>query len=489
MSSKSSKKSVVSDSIYNSAGNYFGHLCNAVKGFYSAKFLGPEGFGLWSIIQFYVNFGIFLPLGIDYYVQRQIAQNLKVRKDAENFFLIKLIALYSLLFSAFVIVIGCIVLTFISKEKDPLLYYGVIFVFASIAGQLSERFIFALLTAYGHFKANGLNRALRGLVGLGVVILLIEKHQIFAMYWAYALSYIGPSLIILGIYIKKIVKNAGLVARADSKDAKPLKIIIRQSLQICGIMFLNNIMYRLENFFITSSYSTLENGLYFMAVNITNALNVAFASSMAVSYQRMNMWYGQRKDKGEVFDYSMEVAGKVTMLYPFVMALAYYILPIIFHLMFPKFMNSIPLLKILVFAGYFKAIYTLYGFHALAVKAQRILLYQRIVVVFIGCIIFFLGSRHLSILNITYLSAGVNFMFMLAGIILSHALSDVKFRVYPFFKSFLLYPAFFIIILFFTESIDWGCGFITEMLIKMAVSSTVYLIVIIGVRNFITGKE
>ncbi len=476
MKGENKEKSILKDGLYVLISNYFAQACNIIRSFYSANILGPAGYGLWSIIQFYIEFGKFSPLGMDESVSREITQNILKSKTKENFYAIKIYSIYSLLLSVLTILAGT---TFVFLWGDPenkIRYYGIIFVTASLVAWQMDRLVYTLLSAYGKFNYTSLMRALYAIISLVIVITLIDKLQILAMYLSYFWATLIPPLIIFLIYYKTIINNFKNIKKTSTVQRQHLKTLFKNSVSLLTVSVLNTLLSTLDRFFVAQSYSNYDNGIYFFASNIAMSLNFFIFSFTIVIYQRMNLSYGEHSDHKIMFEYIIKACRKAAIYFPYVIILAYYVIPSFFVLMFPKYVSSIFFLRCFVFAGYFYSIFMLLNYELMTIKKQKLLNIVYTFIIILGAAAYLVISRNFSISVMPYMVIILSMVLMLTNLYLSRKISGGIYKKRKLLLSLLLPPAILLIIMK-TEDQILPDGDFNTYIIKAVVATVLYLII------------
>jgi len=476
------KKSVIKDGLYVLSGHYFAQACNVIRGFYSANTLGPAGYGLWSIIQFYLEFAKFLPLGIDEFSARQLTQNIGKNKYDENLHIIRCYFLFTVIGAMVLLVFGCACLFFWGDKNNPIQYYGIMFVSASLIATLFDRFTYALLTSYGYFQKTALVRQLQAIISLSVVILLIGKYKILAMYWAYFLMLTLSLMIISLLSIKPILRKL-----RESFLAPRIKNYFRHLIKAAFFLFMLNIvnscLTNLDRFFVTRHYNAYENGIYFFAGNISMSLNLIVFSFTIVLYQRMNLFFGETHKADETFKYALAACKKVALFFPYVITISFYIIPILFKLFFKPYEPSIFFLRGLSISGYFYSLFLLLTYQLIATRQQRQLLFLSLIFIAFGIFIYEFASRSLPLNKIPYFVITLNGLFMLITLLLARHLANVTYPMTNIFKDVFFLPLVMAAIIAFFELGIYPGNTLKGLTLKSLGVPLSYLLLSLWIRN------
>ena len=481
--SKKKENSILKDGLYVLVSNYFAQACNIVRGFYSANILGPAGYGFWSIIQFYVEFGKFSPLGMDESASREITQNILKKRTNENLYTIKIYTLYSLLLSFITFIFGGLFLYFFGKPENQIQYYGVIFVTGSIVAWQMDRVAYTILSAYGKFAYTSLMRALYAIISLTIVVTLIQKFEIIAMYWSYFVATIIPPIIIAIIYSRTILNKFNNIYAAEIKTNSYTKMLFRNSFSLLIVSVLNAILANLDRFFVAQNYSNYDNGIYFFAANIAMSLNFFIFSFTVVIYQRMNLSYGEHSDHKITFEYIIKACRKAAIYFPYIIIVAYYIIPSFFVLMFPEYVASIFFLRCFVFAGYFYSIFMLLNYELMAIKKQKLLNIMYIIIIALGSAVYLLASKKLEIASIPYLVIALSIVLMLSNLYLSRKISGGIYKKRRLLLTLLSTPAIVFIIMRAEDYLIPDSNVYTY-LIKAAIVLAIYFVIHKKIEKF-----
>ncbi len=459
------ENSILKDGLYVLISNYFAQACNIIRGFYSANILGPAGYGLWSIIQFYIEFGKFSPLGMDESVSREITQNI-----------LKVYSIYSLLLSILTILAGAAFIFFWGDPENKIRYYGIIFVTASLVAWQMDRLAYTILSAYGKFNYTSLMRALYAVISLAIVITLINKLQILAMYLSYFWATFIPPIVILVIYYKTIINSIKDIRGPSIIQKDHLKTLFRNSVSLLIVSLLNTILANLDRFFVAQNYSNYDNGIYFFASNIAMSLNFFIFSFTVVIYQRMNLSYGEHSDHKMMFEYIIKACRKAAIYFPYIIITAYYVIPSFFVLMFPEYITSIFFLRCFVFAGYFYSIFMLLNYELMTIKKQKMLNFVYTVIIIIGSIIYMFLSKNLEIAFMPYMVIALSIVLMLTNLYLSRKISGGIYKKRKLLSVLLSAPVILLIIMKTEDYFIPDAAFYTYI-VKAIIGSLIYFIV------------
>ncbi len=476
-------KSIIKDGIYTLSSNYFAQACNIVRGFYSANILGPTGYGLWSIIQFYMEFGKFTPLGMDEAASREITQNLLKNKSKENFHITRIYSIYAVVLSLLIIIAGILFLSIFGDKNNPVQYYGIIFVTGSLVACQMDRFAYTILSSHGKFSHTSLMRGIYAVVSLTIVILLVGKLKILAMYWSYFFGTAIPPLIILLIYLRHIINRREDISISKAEHPKYTKQLFRSSLSLLAVSVMNTVLANLDRFFVAKNYSNYENGIYFLAGNIAMSLNLAIFSFTVVIYQRMNLLYGEHNDTKKTFEYIIGACRKAAMYFPYLMIFAYYIIPCIFMLLFKEYIASIFFLRCFVFAGYFYSIFLLLNYELVAIKKQKLLNVVYLTIIILGSSIYLAATKKLGIDQIPYIVIVLIIVLMLSNLYLSRKISGGIYKKRRLLINLLSTPLALFIIMQIADHYISDLNFY-NYLIKAGLSLGAYYLF----HRFIAGK-
>lgn len=467
---------ILKDSLYVLVSNYFAHGCNIFRSFYSANILGPAGYGLWSIIQFYIEFGKFSPLGMDESVSREITQNILKNRTKQNFYAIKVYSIYSLLLSILTLLAGAAFMFFWGDPENKIQYYGIIFVTASLVAWQMDRLAYTLLSAYGKFNYTSLMRALYAIISLTIVITLINKLQILAMYLSYFWATFIPPLVILAIYYKIIINKLRDIKDGSIIQKEYLVTLFKNSISLLMVSLLNTVLANLDRFFVVQNYSNYDNGIYFFASSIAMSLNFFILSFTIVIYQRMNLLFGERNDKKELFKYIIKACQKTALYFPYVVILAYYIIPSFINKFFPDYKSSIFFLRCFVFAGYFYSVFMLINYQLISIKKQKLINIMYSIIIIIGAIIYSIFSNNLNIKYMPYAVIFLNIILMLSNLYLSRKISGSIYKKRKLLITMLSTPVVILVIILLSDKITISDSFYTYN-IKAIICLLVYYLI------------
>lgn len=452
-------KKLKKDNFYTIFSSYFSQFCNIFRSFYSAGVLGPIEYGIWSIVQFYINFGKHASLGVNDAAQRSITQNIFKRKKRENFYIIKFYLIFILMLSALFLVLGFIAFNYLNL-KDKLHSYTIIFFTFTIILLLFERFSFSILSAYGKFKYSSIQTVMFSIISLVIVFLLVREYRVVGMYWSYFLGLLIPVILIFFIFSKTIFYNVKLIFNASKPRSGYTRSLFLNSLFLNLIIFSSTIVLTLERFFVSFMCSNYDNGIYFMAANIAQALTLAAYSITLVIYQRINLNYGKDGNIENTFLKTLEASKKVSIFYPVFLIAAFFFIPCFFYLFFKKYLGSIYYLRWLSIAGFFYSIFLLFNYQLMAIKKQKKLITSYLILLVLGSFLYYFILKKYNINVLPYAVVSFNFIMLLNNFIMSSVYCDSK----NSFNSFINLMLPFSLVLIISTILDYFIVFSNQAL-------------------------
>lgn len=477
-------KTIVRDGIYTLISNYFSQFCNIFRSFYSASILGPVGYGIWGVVQFYINFGQYASLGVNDAAERGITQNLLNERKQENFYILKFYLIFIFSLAVVFLTIGSTIFHFFNFESD-LHRITVVFLTFALVAWLFERFSFVTLNAYGKFKYSAIQKAMFSLVSLTTVFLLVRNYKVIGMYWAYFLGLSVPVVVLFFIFSKTIFSNVKNITNARKPEIGFKRKLILNSILLNFVTLSSAIIFYLERFFVSFLCTNYENGIYFMAANISYSLTLAVFSFTIVIYQRINLSYGQDKDTKNTFLKTVEASKKAAIYYPIFIIAAFFFIPCFFHLFFTKYIPSIYYLKWLSVAGFFYSIFLLFNYQLVAIKKQKTLFVRYLIGMVLGCILYFTILKNYNLKLMPFAAIFFNMLMFLNNFFMSSRYSGFKnvFKNLKFFIKFLIPPAVVLSLAFILNNIKIVSNVAFSYGIKGAIVLLVYLCLLFIARK------
>jgi O-antigen/teichoic acid export membrane protein len=478
-------KTIVRDGIYTLISNYFSQFCNIFRSFYSASLLGPVGYGIWSVVQFYINFGKYASLGVNDAAEREITQNLLNERRQENFYIIRFYLLFIISLAVLFLALGSTIFYFFNFEINFHKITIVFFTFALVAW-LFERFSFVILNAYGKFKYSAIQKAMFSLVSLIMVFFLVRNYKVIGMYWAYFLALSVPVVVVFFIFSKTIFSNIKHVFFAKKPELGFKRKLISSSVLLNFVTLSSAIVFYLERFFVSYLCSNYENGIYFMAANISYSLTLAVFSFTIVIYQRINLNFGQDKNIKNTFLKVVEASKKAAVYYPIFIIVAFFFVPCFFHLFFIKYIPSIYYLKWLSVAGFFYSIFLLFNYQLVAIKKQKPLFLRYLIGMFLGSILYFSILKNYNLKLIPFAVILFNMLMFLNNFFMSSSCSGFKniFDNLKLFIKFLIPPTFVISLALILNSVNVVSDLAFSYGIKGFIVLLIYLSILFIARKF-----
>ena len=324
----------------------FGSIAKAIAqmivGFVVAKFVSPKDFGLWNTINLSLTYSLFLQAGLINGLNRELPFLFGNNKDDEAIKMAGTVQTFTLLISILVLLFGLIYVILFSGNSDKL-FYGILGMILIIVLNFYQNYLFSTFRSRDSFFKLSILQFVHAFVNLSTLILVFY----YAYYGLVLKTIIVSFVYVLLMHIYRPIKVKLLW------DKKSFIKLISVGLPIFGLAYIESIASTTDKLLLLK-YSNLEElGIYSFAFYIFSSFSILPSSIANYIYPKMTYNYSKTNDKLIIWEYVKKITKLLLMILIPIAIIGYFICPYLIESLFPKYVKSIPIMQILIFASVF----------------------------------------------------------------------------------------------------------------------------------------
>lgn len=342
---ESRKKIMMKDTMLYATANYVSQGIGMVNSFLLRFFMGPGGMGVWSMIQVVLGYGAHAGLG----TMRALARDYPLLRGQKKFDQADLVKnstmTFTLVMSAIpaVLLMGFVLLKFNSLEKTFLV--GLFFLVGFLFVQRFYDFLITLLRSEKRFDVLSRQIVLNALGGLLITVVLVKPWHIYGLYAGTAL--------VTGFLIFVVI-HAKLYSFRLCWHQETIKNELKLGLPLAASGFLYTFLLGLDKLVLAKKLGFYEVGLYSIAMMVSNYIFSLPMTFSNVLFPNLLEHYGEHKeDPSKVMQYLEKPVFVLSILVPFLCALAFVFMPVLIGLFLKKFVAGLDCMKIYLLGSFF----------------------------------------------------------------------------------------------------------------------------------------
>jgi len=325
-----------------SGGSMFSAVAQLFVGLAIAKYVQPNDLGLWTTISLGLTYSFFLQLGMFNGFGRELPYaygqgNIQKAED-----MTALIQTFTLLISLIVLLTGLSIFLFAPQENHKV-KIGLIAITFVIILNFFQTY---LLVTY---------RSKNSFLKLSAIQVVYGLSNIISLLFVFYYSFYG--LIIKAITVASIYVGLLLIYRPIKVglywNKKTLLDLLKVGLPIFLLSYVQSIALTADKLWILH-YSDLEDvGLYSFGYYAFSSFSLFAYSVASYVYPKMTFQYGKNNNKLELWKYVKKITLILIIIQIPLAISGYYFIPLVISTFFPSYIQSIPVMQILIFAGLF----------------------------------------------------------------------------------------------------------------------------------------
>jgi len=341
---KKEERNIVKETTALSLAMYISQLILGLRGFIIARFLGPNLYGLWSILTTIILAAIHLGLGTSQALVREIPLNVGKNKANEN----AEIQQNSFTFQIFVSLGICVVLlmltltSLINSLKGEIRLLGVVLIFNNTYYFLTKK-----LTSEKRIYSLAIYIIAYAILNTAIGIFLLFFLKINGLLLGMIISHL--SLFVISLKRRHLSINLQL-------NRSILDRLIKIGFPIMILAMSSLFMQYIDRFLVFTLLGNTMTGYYALASYISVLFHYIPHSMSNVLFPRMMHKYGRTSEKKEIEEYFIQPITILAFGTPILLGLVFINVDIAILYLLPEYIPSLIIIKILVLSLFFSII-------------------------------------------------------------------------------------------------------------------------------------
>jgi len=338
---------VLSDIVHLVTSNLFKHLLSLITAFIRPKWLSPEHFGIWSLLNTVIGYMAYFDLGLRSAMRYEIPKH---RDAPEKLAIIQGTSFWAMLTMVFILSLATTVFIFVVDVNEMMRNCVLIVIFTVILGVYFEQ-RFNEMRGYQEFQLISKMVYLRFSISSILTLVLIYFWDIYGAFAAVAISVL-MSNIFLRLY--------GTQMRYLHFDWGQCKYLIRLGFPIM-MMAITEVVLRMTDKWVVVVYlGTRELGYYGIAAMILGPLLSIPGVSRDVTESLLmkEFSYNNANSRARIVERYLATPLLQTccLTMPLLIGIAFFAVPAFIHLFLPQYVAGIQSTQILLIGCFFMAV-------------------------------------------------------------------------------------------------------------------------------------
>ncbi len=327
--------------LQNFSGESVGALLGIVSGFFYAKILGPDIYGVWQTAFVLISYMAFMALGLPFLVKRDYPALVRENKKHEADYIANLVFTFSLftsgLFCTVLVVWGLL-------SKGNVLFNHSLWILAAYV-------LISIPAGYGNIIHKAINDYKT--ISTAKIMLAVGSVAIIPfIYW------FGFYALIFGFAINNVIQSVFYFRRRPIKykltwNSAKLKTLLKITFPIFLVTVISTVFGSIDRLLIASMLDFRNVGLYSLSTFLSKPLTLFVSSFAVVLFTQLNEHYG-RSTEGHVIDKHVDIPVRfLSGFFPPLIGIGILALPLLTSVFLPKYTGGILAAQINVFSIYF----------------------------------------------------------------------------------------------------------------------------------------
>ncbi len=393
-----------------SGGSLTKAFAQMIVGFVIARYVSPVDLGIWTTINLAVTYSVFLQAGLINGLNLELpyAYGRGEVNQAER--MAGTVQFFTVVSSFLVLIIGIAYFKF-GAEHDLKIQYGVLAITIFIMLSYYQNYLMSTFRSKNSFIKLSVVQIVDAFVNLVTLVLVV--------YYSYY-GLIIKAVLVLLIYVI-LLHILRPIKVGLSWDKKSLIKLLKIGLPIFGLAYVESVSSTVDKLLLLK-YSDLANvGLYTFGFYSLTTFTLFSSSVASYIYPRMSYNYGKNNDKLLLWKYSKKITIILISIQLPLAIFGYYAVPVIVENFFPKYVQSILVMQILLFAGVFRG--SVVGVNALwSLKSWKYMIIYQVFFSVLLIILPFIGINLFpdKIEGVAYGVCLAHFINLMSGITLTY---------------------------------------------------------------------
>jgi len=340
-------------------GNIIGTITGVLSGFFFAKLLGPEQYGVWQTAFTISGYSVLLMLSLPVTMTRDYVHARKAGDLTSASQMANIVFTYSLAIRFLaIIIISCYSLFYISDYLFRMSMYAV-----------ATLFVFDIPTAFGGIMAKALNEYQKitwqkSIHGIGIMLTVPIVY--YFKFEGLLLGVLFTHLIV-GIYFY----YARPVSYRHYWNTKLFFKLVSVAFPLFLVTATSLVFVSVDRLIIASYLSFADVGLYSLSSFLSTPLNLLISSFAIVLFTQLNQEYGSEVNRAIIRKHAIVPQQFFSLLLPLFMGIGLLALPLFVDLFLPQYQNGILAAQINIFSIYFFLMANFSGNALFTLKKQK----------------------------------------------------------------------------------------------------------------------
>ena len=343
MSSPSSKLSLIRDTVFYSGSNVVVQGISFFLAIFVRRSLGPEAFGVWTLLQVYLTYISYTNFGIFGAIYREIPV-LRGRGEESKIESIKNTGFSYVITSSIVVGILMITGTFVFKNRlsEPV-FFGLLTLAGLNLLQRANNFQIRILYTDKKFILASKFKIYSALVNAFLCVACVWFYHLYGLYLATLLSFVYN---IIYLY------SAQSFQWTWQWDRNELKSLMWFGLPLVGLNAATKFLYTFDKLLIGKYLGFKALGTYSIATLASSYLYMIPNMFLIVLFPRTLEKFGE-ENKTAREKYSLLPSQAICLYFSLAIGISWLAIPYICSIFLPKYVEGIPSLKILMMGALF----------------------------------------------------------------------------------------------------------------------------------------
>jgi O-antigen/teichoic acid export membrane protein len=317
-------------------------IAQMIAGFVIAKFVTPEDFGIWTTLNLAITYSMFLQAGSINGLNRELPYALGKGDERNALIMAGTVQTFTIFSSLLIILVG-LSYYLIFPVDDPKFRYGLIGIILIISLSFYQNYLFSTFRSKQSFLKLSKIQFIHAFINIFTLILVI--------YYSY-----------YGMVIKALLLN--LIYAIFLHVSRPIKVgliwnkeafikILKVGIPIFGLAYIESIAGTTDKVLLLKFSNIEDVGLYSFGFFALSSISIFSSSLASYIYPKMTYEFGKNEDKIIIWNYVTKITILILTLLTPVAIIGYFIIPSLIRDFFPAYIQSIPSMRILLFAGIF----------------------------------------------------------------------------------------------------------------------------------------
>lgn len=355
-------------------------VCGMIIGFLNMRWLGPEILGIWQSVTIIEAYLPIVQLGIQSGLNLELPILLGAKEDKKALQLVQTALSYACFLALLLsIMLGVVLWIVYNCNPNPQISLGLTAVSLIV---IMSCFRLHYIATFRSAKAFGL---------LAKIFWIDFVVSIALIYFIYKFQYYG---LLFFYVVKYAVFTLYMYLYAPYRNVKPkfykesFMILLKRGVFMTFFNEIKGIVESLPRVVLLKVGGTTLVGLFNPALTIGNCLNLIPGQIASFLHPQFGIKYGQTKHAKDMWPYLKKLSIYVPICVFPVALLAWIIMPYLLEMVFPKYIDSLQPIRIMLIGYLFSTTYFSKGF-LITIKAYKVVMFLQLIdILFFGGLTF-----------------------------------------------------------------------------------------------------